>query len=168
MRMTRIRQADSRGSVSQEETESCCENGSASRYGGLSVRAVNVLKELAPELIGLTPPKGAWVPPDGLLQRLTAQHLVTARNCGPQTAREIIGWARTRGVSIRSPLYVGKSLSEVWHSLAARASAGKLTKAEITEALEKSIRRKSARIPVAFQIILLKILSSTYDSPPLP
>ena len=165
--MTRIRQADRRGSVSREETEPCNESASASRYGGLSVRAVNVLKELAPELIGLTPPKGAWVPPDDLLRRLTAQHLATARNCGPQTAREIMAWAHTRGVSIRSPLYVGKSLSEVWHGLAARASAGKLTRAEITEALEKSIRRKSARIPVTFQIILLEILSSTYD-PPLP
>jgi hypothetical protein len=93
--------------------------------------------------------------------------LATARNCGPQTAREIIAWALSKGVLIRSPLYAGKSLSDVWHSLASRASAGKLTRAEITEALEKSIRRKSVRIPIAFQIILLEILSSTYD-PPLP
>lgn len=134
----------------------------------MSVRAINVLKELAPELIGETPPKGEWVPPRDLLRRLTGRQLATARNCGPQTAREIIAWAHSKGVPIRSPLYVGKSLSEVWHSLAARASAGKLTRAEITEALEKSIRRKSARIPVAFQIILLEILSSTYDPPPLP
>jgi hypothetical protein len=166
--MTRIRQADRRGSVLQDETVPCSENVSASSSGALSVRAVNVLKELAPELIGESPPKGPWVPPEELLRKLTAQHLATARNCGPQTAREIIGWARARGVSIRSPLFIGKSLSEVWHSLAARASAGKLTRAEITEALEKSIRRKSARIPVAFQIILLEILSSTYDPPPLP
>lgn len=136
--------------------------------GGLSVRAVNVLKELAVELTGESPPKGIWDPPDNLLRQLTAQHLAAARNCGPQTAREIIGWARTRGVSIRSPLYAGKSLSEIWGSLIARASAGKLTRSEITEALEKSIRRKSVRIPVAFQIVLLKILSSTYDPPPLP
>jgi hypothetical protein len=134
----------------------------------LSVRASNVLKELAFELIGQDPPKGAWVPPDDLLRHLTARHLATARNCGPQTAREIIAFAYTRGVQISSPLYVGKSLSEVWLSLAARASAGKLTRAEITEALEKSIRRKSVRIPVAFQIILLELLSSTYDPPPLP
>lgn len=165
--MTRIRQADRRGSVSRIETEPCSESASAAPSGGLSVRAVNVLKELAPELIGRTPPKGSWLPPEDLLRRLTAGHLATARNCGPQTAREIIEWARARGVSIPLPLYVGKSLSEIWHSLSARASTGKLTRAEITEALEKSIRRKSARIPVAFQIILLEILSSTYD-PPLP
>lgn len=166
--MTRIRQTDRRGSGSREEAVPCGENISASSSGALSVRALNVLKELAPELIGESPPKGPWIPPDDLLRALTGRHLATARNCGPQTAREIIGWARARGVSVRSPLYVGKSLSEVWYSLAARASAGKLTRAEITEALEKSIRRKSARIPVAFQIILLEILSSTYDPPPLP
>jgi hypothetical protein len=136
--------------------------------GALSVRAVNVLKELAPELIGQIPPKGAWVPPDDLLRRLTARHLVTARNCGLHTAREIVNWAHARGVSITLPRYAGQSLSEVWGSLVARASVGKLTRAEIAEALEKSIRRKSARIPVAFQIILLEILSSTYDQPPLP
>lgn len=164
--MIRNRQAESRDSASREETGPRGEVPSASPSGGLSVRAANVLKELAPELIGQNPPKGAWVPPDDLLQRLTAKHLATARNCGPQTAREIIEWAQTRGVSIKVPLYSGKSLSEVWRSLTARASAGKLTRAEITEALEKSIRRKSVRIPVAFQIILLEILSSTYDPPP--
>ena len=166
--MTRIRQTDRQVSVSREDAVSGSESTSASSPDALSVRAVNVLKELAPELIGESPPKGPWIPPDDLLRRLTGRHLATARNCGPQTAREIVGWARARGVSIRSPLYVGKSLSEVWYSLVARASAGKLTRAEITEALEKSIRRKSARIPVAFQIILLEILSSTYDPPPLP
>lgn len=133
----------------------------------LSVRAVNVLKELAFALTGETPPKGAWIPPDDLLRMLTARHLVTARNCGPQTAREIVEWAKARGVVIEWPLYAGKSLSEVWGRLITRASAGKLTKNEITEALEKSIRRKSVRIPVAFQIVLLKILSS-YDQSFLP
>jgi hypothetical protein len=166
--MVRNRQAERRDSASREEAEPCGENVSTSSAAGLSVRAINVLKELAPELIGEIPPKGEWVPPRDLLQQLTDRQLATARNCGPQTAREIIAWAHSKGVSIRSPLYVGKSLSEVWHGLAARASAGKLTRAEITEALEKSIRRKSARIPVAFQIILLEILSSTYDPPPLP
>jgi hypothetical protein len=166
--MVRNRQIERQGSASRERIESCGKSVSASSSGGLSVRAINVLKELAPGLIGQIPPKGAWVPPDDLLRQLTAVHLTTARNCGPQTAREIIAWARTRGVFIRSPLHVGKSLSEVWHSLAARASVGKLTRAEITEALEKSIRRRSARIPVGFQIILLEILSSTYDPPPLP
>jgi hypothetical protein len=166
--MVRSRQADSRGDTSREATEPCTEKPSASSSGGLSVRALNVLKELAPELSGQNPPMGAWVPPDDLLRQLTARRLATARNCGPQTAREIVDWALTRGISIRSPLHRGKSLSEVWRSLAARASAGKLTRAEITEALEKSIRRKSVRIPIAFQIILLEILSSTYDPPPFP
>jgi hypothetical protein len=166
--MVRTRQADRQSELSQAQSEPCGESLSFSPPGALSVRAINVLKELAPELIGQNPPKGAWVPPDDLLRRLTARHLATARNCGPQTAREIISWAHGRGVSISSPLFAGKSLSEVWHNLAARASAGKLTRAEIAEALEKSIRRKSVRIPVAFQIILLEILSSTYDPPPLP
>jgi len=166
--MVRARLANKRSVASREQSEPCGESLAASPSAALSVRAINVLKELAPELIGQCPPKGAWIPPDDLLQQLTARHLATARNCGPQTAREIIGWAHGRGVSISSPLFAGKSLSEIWHRLAARASAGKLTRAEITEALEKSIRRKSARIPVAFQIILLEIISSTYDSPPLP
>ncbi len=164
--MVRNRQADSRNSALREEAGPRGGLASTPSSGGLSVRAVNVLKELAPELIGQNPPKGAWVPPDDLLRQLTARHLASARNCGPQTAREIIEWARIRGVPIKLPLYGGKSPSEVWRSLAARASAGKLTRAEITEALEKSIRRKSVRIPIAFQIILLEILSSTYDTPP--
>ena len=166
--MVRNRQAERRDSSSREQAEPCDENVSTSSSAGLSVRAINVLKELAPELIGETPPRGEWVPPRDLLRQLSGRQLATARNCGPQTAREIIEWALSKGVSIRSPLYAGKSLSEVWHSLASRAAAGKLSRAEITEALEKSIRRKSVRIPVAFQIILLEILSSTYDPPPLP
>jgi hypothetical protein len=165
--MVRDQEARKRDGASRETAGPRRENVSTSSSGALSVRAINVLKELAPELIGETPPKGEWIPPRDLLQQLTARQLMVARNCGPQTAREIIAWALGQGVSIRSPLYVGKSLSEVWHSLAARASTGKLTRVEITEALEKSIRRKSVRIPVAFQIILLEILSSTYD-PPLP
>jgi hypothetical protein len=166
--MTPNLQTDVREKTSRKQLVLRGAKVSSAPVGDLSLRAVNVLKELAPELIGQIPPKGAWVPPDDLLQRLTARHLLTARNCGLQTAREIVDWARTRGVSIRLPVYAGKSLSEVWGSLVARASAGKLTRAEIAEALEKSIRRKSARIPVSFQIILLQILSSTYDQPPLP
>lgn len=166
--MMRNRQADVRDSASREEAVLHNAQSSVRSAGDLSVRAINVLKELAPELIGQNPPKGAWVPPDDLLRRLTFRHLAVARNCGSQTAREIVDWARSRGAPIRLPRYVGKSLSEVWGSLIVRASAGKLTRAEITEALEKSIRRKSARVPVAFQIILLEILSSTYDQSPLP
>ena len=161
-------QADVREDTSRKQEVPHGAKACSAPVGDLSVRALNVLKELAPELIGQTPPKGAWVPPDDLLQRLTVRHLMNARNCGLQTAREIVDWARTRGVSIRLPVYAGKSLSEVWASLVARASVGKLTRAEIAEALEKSIRRKSARVPVAFQIILLEMLNSTYDQPPLP
>src|SRR6516162_9584073 len=60
----------------------------------LSVRAQNVLKELAVELTGEQPPKGAWAPPRELLLALTAERLNAARNCGPRTAREITAWAR--------------------------------------------------------------------------
>ena len=58
-----------------------------------SVRAVNVLKLLAPEIIGETPPGGHWTPPNALLQKITINTLATARNCGPQTRSEIIAWA---------------------------------------------------------------------------
>lgn len=144
------------------------EDGGAGPSSGLSIRAVNVLKELAVELLDEVPPKMGWTPPDDLLRLLTARHLATARNCGRQTMREIIDWAATRGISIPAPHHTGKSLSEVWGDLVDRASAGHLTKSEITEALEKSIRRRSPRIPVAFQIVLLKILSSSYDHWPQP
>ena len=140
----------------------------APQPGGLSVRAMNVLKELAVELLDEVPPKIGWTPPDELLRRLTARHLATARNCGQQTTREIIDWAEARGISIHEPHHAGKSLSQVWGGLIERASAGRLTRSEIVEALEKSIRRKSPRIPVAFQIVLLKILSSSYDQWPSP
>lgn len=130
----------------------------------LSVRALNVLKELSAELMGECPPKGSsWCPPDELLRLLTGKHLATARNCGPHTTREIIAWAAARGIVIEPLPRAGKTLSAVWHDLAAQAAARKLTKAEITEALERSIRRKSARIPVAFQMVLLKILSSMHE-----
>ena len=130
----------------------------------LSGRALNVLKELSAELIGECPPKGSsWCPPDRLLRLLTGRHLATARNCGPHTMREIIAWAAARGVVIEPLPRPGKALSAVWHDLAVEAAARKLTKTEITEALERSIRRGSARIPVAFQIVLLKILSSMYE-----
>ena len=127
---------------------------------------MNVLKELAAELLDEVPQKAGWTPPDELLRRLTARHLATARNCGGRTGREIVDWARSRGITIPSPYHAGKSLSEVWGSLIERASAGRLTKSEIIEALEKSIRRRSPKIPVAFQIVLLKILSSGYDQLP--
>ena len=133
------------------------------RSANLSGRALNVLKELSVELTGTCPPKGTWCPPDELIRALKGKHLATARNCGPRTMREIMAWAAARGVVIEALPRPSKSLSAVWQDLAAEAAARKLTKAEITVALERSIRRKSARIPVAFQIVLLKILSSTYE-----
>ncbi|HEX3163656.1 MAG TPA: hypothetical protein VHQ92_13855 [Pseudolabrys sp.] len=127
----------------------------------LGVRAENVLKELAVELTGESPPKGRWTPSDKMLRKLTFNHLLTARNCGPQTTEEIARWAGLRGVVIRPPFYAGKSLSAMWRDLIAKFSSGEFTKAEITEALERSARRKNTRIPVAFQTVLLNLLNST-------
>jgi hypothetical protein len=129
----------------------------------LSVRAQNVLKELAVELTGEQPPKGPWSPSRELLLALTAERLATARNCGPNTTREIIAWAQGCGVTIKPVVRPGGSLSEMWAELTGRASAGALTSAQIVGALERSIRRKSVRIPIAFQIILVKILLSSIE-----
>jgi len=127
---------------------------------GLSVRAMNVLKLLAAEITGKSPPREMWTPSNALLRRLTAQQLTTARNCGPQTANEIIQWAGSRGVAIQPLLHTGKSLSEMWQDLNTRFMAGELAKAEVAQALEKSVRRKSSTIPVAVQKILLTLLST--------
>jgi hypothetical protein len=129
----------------------------------LSVRAENVLKELAAELSGETPPKGRWVPPADVLAKLTLRRLMMARNCGPQTTDEILRWAESRGVAIPRPVHAGKSLSATWRDLILRCSKGEFSKAEILEALEKSARRGNTRIPVAFQTILLQILSSALE-----
>jgi hypothetical protein len=129
----------------------------------LSVRAENVLKELAVELTGENPPKGRWIPSPNLLRKLTFRHLLTARNCGPQTTDEIIRWAESLGVVIQPPLHTGKPLSAVWRDLIVKCSKGEITKAEIAAALEKSARRKNTRIPVAFQSILSQILSSARE-----
>ncbi len=126
----------------------------------LSARALNVLKELAAELAGEQPPKGEWTPSPRLLAQLTAERLATARNCGPRTSREIIEWAQAHGTSIQPSFRAGRSLSQMWAVLIASASVGTLTTAEVAGALQTSIRRKSMRIPVAFQIILLELLSS--------
>jgi hypothetical protein len=126
----------------------------------LSVRAENVLKELAVELTGDNPPKRRWIPPDNLLRRLTFKHLKTARNCGPQTIDEIVKWAATRGVIIQEPFHAGKSLAAMWRDLIAKFSSGEFTNVEIAEALERSMRRKNTKIPVALQSILLQILIS--------
>jgi hypothetical protein len=129
----------------------------------LSVRAQNVLKELAVELTGEQPPKGTWSPSRELLLVLTAERLATARNCGPHTMREIVDWAQGCGVTISPVIPAGGSLSQMWGELIASASVGSLTSAEIAGALQRSIRRKSVRIPLAFQVILVKILLSGFE-----
>jgi len=129
----------------------------------LSGRAQNVLKELALELTGEQSPKGNWSPPRELLRALTAERLATARNCGPQTLREIVEWAEGCGVTIRPVIPPGGSLSQMWSALIANASAGALTSAEAAGALQRSIRRKSVRIPIAFQIVLVKFLLSSVE-----
>ncbi|MCK1490629.1 hypothetical protein IVA98_07780 [Bradyrhizobium sp. 160] len=129
----------------------------------LSGRAQNVLKELAVELTGEQPPKGTWSPSRELLRALTAERLATARNCGPHTMREIVDWAQGCGVTIKPVIPPGGSLSQMWGELITDAAAGNLTSAEIAGALQRSIRRKSVRIPIAFQVILVKILLSSFE-----
>ncbi|MDN4986529.1 hypothetical protein KUL72_02735 [Bradyrhizobium arachidis] len=129
----------------------------------LGVRAQNVLKELALELTGEQPPKGNWSPSRDLLRALTAEHLATARNCGPHTIREIVDWAQGCGVTIKPVIKSGGSLSEMWEKLIANAASGALTSTEIVSALQRSVRRKSVRIPIAFQVILVKILLSSFE-----
>jgi hypothetical protein len=126
---------------------------------GLNNRALNVLKMLAPELVGEYPPRENWTPSITLLRRVTFKHLSTARNCGPQTTREIIQWAAAHGVTIQPPSLGGKSLSAAWKELGAKFMAGEPAQEQIMEALEKSIRRKSTTIPVAIQKILLQLLN---------
>jgi hypothetical protein len=128
---------------------------------GLSVRALNVLKILADEIAGEVASRDAWVPSEALLRKITMERLSLARNCGPRTVEEIVRWAAARGVTIRPLFHAGKSLSEAWRDLGTRFSAGELTKEELAEALEKSVRRKSTKIPVGVQRILLKYLRST-------
>ena len=130
---------------------------------GLSVRALNVLKILADEIAGEVASREAWVPSDALLRKITMERLSLARNCGPRTVGEIVRWAASRGVTIRPLFHAGKSLSEAWRDLGTRFSAGELTREELAEALEKSVRRKSTKIPVGVQRILLKYLRGPGD-----
>jgi hypothetical protein len=134
--------------------------GSTPSRDGLSVRAQNVLKVLAAELTGEDPPKGRWVPPANLLRKLSYRDLQVARNCGRHTTEEIVQWAGTQGVVIERPLHAGKSLSAMWREIVARSSTAEFSKAEIAAALERSLRRRNTRIPVAFQSILVKALSA--------
>jgi hypothetical protein len=135
------------------------------RYRRPSARAVNVLKLLASEMTGENPAEKDWLPSNAFLQEITVERLLTARNCGPRTANEIIRWARSRGVTIQPRFHVGRSLSDTWRVLSARFAAGELTKAEATEALRKSVRRKSTRIPVSVQKILLELLKNAGEPP---
>jgi hypothetical protein len=132
----------------------------AAQPAALSVRAENVLKNLAPELTGETPPKGRWTPPIRLLRSLSYSDLVGARNCGPQTVDEILRWAKSQGVMIRRPFHAGKSLSAMWRDLIAKSATRDYSIEEILEALERSVRRKNTRIPVGFQDILMNLLST--------
>ncbi|CAN5412404.1 hypothetical protein BH10PSE11_BH10PSE11_02000 [soil metagenome] len=129
----------------------------------LSGRALNVLKLLAPEFTEEIPPRGPWIPSAALLRKITMKHLSLARNCGPQTADEIANWAASRGVTIQPVFQGGRSLSAMWRNLEEKFAAGKLTNIELREALEKSVRRKSTKIPLALQVILLSLLSSSCD-----
>ena len=124
----------------------------------MSGRAENVLKCLAADLTGEYPPKGRWTPSPSLLRKIGYSDLQGARNCGPQTVDEIVRWARSQGVVIERPFHSGKSLSTMWRDIIASSSAGEFTTAEIAEALERSIRRKNARIPVPVQGLLLGLL----------
>jgi hypothetical protein len=132
----------------------------AARPAALSIRAENVLKNLAPELMGEIPPKGRWTPPARLLQRLSYADLAGAPNCGPQTVNEILQWAKSHGVIIKRPFHAGKSLSAMWRDIIAKAKTQEYTIEEITEALERSIRRKNTRIPVGLQSILVILLNA--------
>src|SRR5215475_6781200 len=129
----------------------------------LSVRAINVLRLIAEEIMGEIPQRDDWVPSNELLWKITVERLSIARNCGPRTVDEIVSWAEARGVTIQPKFHAGKSLSETWRDLGARFASGQLTKAELAEALQKSVRRKSTKVPVAIQRILLKYLSRMGD-----
>jgi hypothetical protein len=129
----------------------------------LSVRATNVLRLIAEEIMAELPPGDGWIPSNELLRKITVERLSIARNCGPRTVNEIVSWADARGVTIQPKFHAGKSLSETWRDLDTRFASGQLTNAELAEALQKSIRRKSTRVPVAIQRILLKCLSRMED-----
>lgn len=133
-------------------------NGTAAVPCELSVRALNVLKLLAAEMTGEDPRKD-WLPSDAFLREVTFDRLARARNCGPMTAEEIIRWAGLRGVNIAPPSWAGKSFTEMWRYLEAKFAAGEPVQAAVVEALDRSVRRKSTKIPIAVQRMLLKLLA---------
>jgi hypothetical protein len=67
-------------------------------------------------------------------------------------------------VTIPPPPPSGRSLADTWKAIGTRFADGELTHREITEALERSVRRKSTTIPLAIQRILLQLLDGT-DKP---
>jgi hypothetical protein len=146
--------------VASESGEASSEHPSSE----LSVRALNVLKLLAAEMTGECPPRD-WVPSASFLQAVTFESLAKARNCGPLTIAEIIRWARSRGVAITPPFHTGKSLSETWRCLETKFAAGELIEAEMIDALEWSVRRRSVRIPLGVQRILMKLLNRPGKGP---
>lgn len=131
----------------------------------LGGRALNVLKLLAADMIGKCPPAD-WVPSTAFLRQITFERLLNARNCGPLTIEEIIRWAAARGVTIAPRSCVGKSLPEMWHELVVKFAAGELTRDQIAGALERSVRRKSTKVPVAVQRILVRLLEQPGKGPP--
>ena len=144
-----VRMWADKSSVVRPEDQPPCE---------LSLRALNVLKLLAAEMTGEDPPRH-WLPPNEFLRQVTFQRLSRARNCGPLTADEIIRWAGSRGVTIARPSWAGQSFSQMWRCLEARFAAGEPVQAAIVEALDRSVRRKSTKIPVGVQRVLLKLLT---------
>jgi hypothetical protein len=48
----------------------------------------------------------------------------------------------------------------MWRDIIAKSSTQEYTMEEIAEALERSIRRKNTRIPVAFQSLLMALLNA--------
>src|SRR5581483_8553767 len=92
----------------------------------LSVRAINVLRLIAEEIVAEVPPREDWVPSNELLRKITVERLSIARNCGPRTVDEIVSWAEARGVTIQPKFYAGKSLSETWRYLGDRFASGQL------------------------------------------
>lgn len=143
-----IQADENSGTPAQSEAAPAC---------GLSIRALNVLKLLAAEMTGEDPPRD-WLPANDFLKQVTFERLSRARNCGPLTAEEIVLWAGSRGVTIARPSWAGKSFSEMWRYLEARFAAGEPVQAAIVEALDRSVRRKSTKIPVSVQQVLLKLL----------
>jgi hypothetical protein len=47
----------------------------------------------------------------------------------------------------------------MWQDIVEKFSTGEISKAEIADALEKSLRRRNTRIPVAFQRLLLQLVN---------